>query len=129
GDGGDQITKSSVSSIQAASIWETTPFFRSGEIDVKYKKIRFHLLMLIRLISLGDKMEPFNSKSLDKKCETLKNTLLKETESLRLFEKAVSIYEKSSIDKDKRQYKSESDTELFISAYRQQHQKTELPQK
>ncbi|MFQ1775230.1 hypothetical protein ACK37E_10630, partial [Aeromonas veronii] len=25
GDGGDQITKSSVSSIQAASIWETTP--------------------------------------------------------------------------------------------------------
>ncbi|MGE6113599.1 hypothetical protein ACLHZ0_17635, partial [Aeromonas salmonicida] len=25
GDGGDQITKSSVSSIQAASIWATTP--------------------------------------------------------------------------------------------------------
>ena len=115
--------------VSALAFYKIEQFFRSGEIDVKYKKIRFHLLMLIRLISLGDKMEPFNSKSLDKKCETLKNTLLKETESLRLFEKAVSIYEKSSIDKDKRQYKSESDTELFISAYRQQHQKTELPQK
>ncbi|WP_421249349.1 AIPR family protein [Aeromonas sp. 603359] len=115
--------------VSALAFYKIEQFFRSGEIDVKYKKIRFHLLMLIRLISLGDKMEPFNSKSLDKKCETLKNTLLKETESLRLFEKAVSIYENSSIDKDKRQYKSESDTELFISAYRQQYQKTELPQK
>lgn len=115
--------------VSALAFYKIEQFFRSGEIDVKYKKIRFHLLMLIRLISLGDKMEPFNSKSLDKKCETLKNTLLKETESLRLFEKAVSIYEKSSIDKDKRQYKSESDTELFISAYRQQYQKTEPPQK
>lgn len=115
--------------VSALAFYKIEQFFRSGEIDVKYKKIRFHLLMLIRLLSLGDKMEPFNSKSLDKKCETLKNTLLKETESLRLFEKAVSIYENSSIDKDKRQYKSESDTELFISAYRQQYQKTELPQK
>lgn len=115
--------------VSALAFYKIEQFFRSGEIDVKYKKIRFHLLMLIRLISLGDKMEPFNSKSLDKKCETLKNTLLKETESLRLFEKAVSIYENSSIDKDKRQYKSESDTELFISAYRQQYQKTELPHK
>ncbi|MGL6513815.1 AIPR family protein [Aeromonas hydrophila] len=109
--------------VSALAFYKIEQFFRSGEVDVKYKKIRFHLLMLIRLISLGDKMEPFNSKSLDKKCETLKNTLLKETESLQLFEKAVSIYENSSIDKDKRQYKSESDTELFISAYRQQYKK------
>lgn len=115
--------------VSALAFYKIEQFFRSGEIDVKYKKIRFHLLMLIRLISIGDKMEPFNSRSLDKKCEALKNTLLKETESLRLFEKAVSIYENSSIDKDKRQYKSESDTELFISAYRQQYQKMVLPQK
>lgn len=115
--------------VSALAFYKIEQFFRSGEVDVKYKKIRFHLLMLIRLISIGDKMEPFNSKSLDKKCETLKNTLLKETESLRLFEKAVAIYENSSIDKDKRQYKSESDTELFISAYRQQYQKMALPQK
>ncbi|MGE6117204.1 ExbD/TolR family protein, partial [Aeromonas salmonicida] len=30
GDGGDQITKSSVSSIQAASIWATTPLAIDG---------------------------------------------------------------------------------------------------
>lgn len=57
----------------ALAFYKIEQFFRSGELNVKYKKIRFHLLMLIRLISMGDKIEPFNSNALDKKCEKLKD--------------------------------------------------------
>ncbi len=52
----------------------------------------------------------------------IKNILLNEQKALALFKIAEEIFYSSNIDKDKRQYKSESDTETLISAY-EEHNK------
>jgi hypothetical protein len=93
-------------------------YFRSGDLPSEFKKARFHLMFLVRLLAMGEKLEAFNSKKLDKACESFKKTLSNEQESLKLYKEAISILEKSGIDKDKKQYKSESDTDILIQAYR-----------
>ena len=104
--------------VSALSYYRIEQLFRSGELDPKYKKARFHLMLLVRLLALGEKIDPFNSKKLDKSCELFKKNLLDDKESWSLFNRAVMIFNSSDIDKNKSQYKSESDTEILINAYR-----------
>jgi hypothetical protein len=93
-------------------------FFRSGDLEPGYKKARFHIMMLVRLLALGEKMEPFNSRKMDNFCENFKSKLLNDTEALELFKTAIDIFDSSNIDKEKAQYKAESDTELLIQSFR-----------
>ncbi len=73
---------------------------------------------MAKLLAIGEHLEPFNSKKLDKLCEQFKNTLVDEKRTLQVFTVAQTIFEASGIDLDKKQYKSESETELLLSAYR-----------
>jgi hypothetical protein len=93
-------------------------FFRNGDLDPRYKKARFHIMMLVRLLVLGEKLEPFNSKKMDNLCENFKSKLLDDAEALELFKKAIEIFDSSSIDKEKAQYKAEADTDLLIQSFR-----------
>jgi hypothetical protein len=93
-------------------------FFRSGDLDSRLKKARFQIMMLVRLLALGEEIEQFNSNKIEKRCEEFKSLLLDEKKALTLFNEAVEIFENSGIDKDKRQYKSESETELLLTSYR-----------
>lgn len=104
--------------VSGLAYYRIEQFFRSGDLKSDLKKARFHIMYLARLIATGEHLEPFNSNKLDKSCEQFKNKLINEEESLRIFTTAQAIFEKSSIDKDKRQYKSESETELLLNAYR-----------
>jgi hypothetical protein len=67
---------------------------------------------------MGEHLDPLNSAKIEKKCETFKNILLDENKSLSTFKKAIDIINSSGIDKNKKQYKAESDTDLLITAYR-----------
>jgi len=75
-------------------------------------------MFLVRLLGMGEKLEFFNSNKMERNCEAFKNTLLKETEALSLFKTAENIFETSGLDMEKKQYKSESETELLVSAYK-----------
>ena len=66
---------------------------------------------------MGEKLELFNSKKMDNNCEIFKNILLNESDALKLFKTAQEIFETSGLDMDKKQYKSESETELLVTAY------------
>jgi hypothetical protein len=88
-------------------------FFRSGELSSEYKKARFHLMMIVKLLATKCEDNPLNSNKLEKSCEEFKQILLSDSKALEIFQLASELFEKSGIDLTKRQYKSESETELL----------------
>lgn len=104
--------------VSGLAYYRIEQFFRSGDLKSELKKARFHLLYLARLLAIGEHLEPFNSNKLDKSCEQFKNTLADESKALQVFTTAQTIFETSGVDQDKKQYKSESETELLLNAYR-----------
>lgn len=104
--------------VSALAFYRIEQFFRSGDLKSELKKARYHLMYLVRLLVTGEKLDPFNSNKFDRACEDFKNRLIDEQAALKLFKTAQAIFEKSDIDKEKKQYKSEGDTELLLSAFR-----------
>ncbi|MGJ7030570.1 AIPR family protein [Niabella hirudinis] len=89
--------------------------FRKGSIDSSYKKVRFHILMLFRIINSKTPLPAFNSKKMDKYCEPLITILNDENKTLKSFQKCIEIIEKSGFDKsDKANLKVLSKTKVLI---------------
>jgi hypothetical protein len=103
--------------VSALCYFRIEQFFRSGDLNAGYKKARFHIMFIVRLISMGDKLEFFNSNKMDKNCEKFKLELLDEPKALKLFKTAEKIFETSGLDMEKKQYKSESETDLLVASY------------
>lgn len=102
--------------ISSLCYYKIEQFFRSGDLDTKYKKIRFHLIMAVRVLTMGTKIEPLNSNKLDKQCEALKKILLNDAQCIMLLLIAANIILNSGIDAEKTRYKSESETELMLTS-------------
>ena len=90
--------------------------FRSGELPAEYKKARFQLILISRIIGMGDSLDPLGSNKLEKACEVFKQILLNEAKAKKLFTKAIDIFIYSGVDQTKSQYKSETDTDMLIKA-------------
>lgn len=88
-----------------------------GSIDRKYKKLRFHMIMLARMLSMQTShIPPLNSREIEKKSEAFISILRDEEASASLFETIVHIIETSGIDLSKRQFKAESETDILTKA-------------
>lgn len=105
--------------VSALAYYRIEQFFRSGDLKSSYKKSRFHMLYIVRLLAIGDKLPPFNSNKIDADCENFKQILIDERKALNIFLDAQDIFESSGLDLDKKQYKSESETEMLLAAYRE----------
>jgi hypothetical protein len=112
--------------VSGLAYYRIEQFFRSGDLKSELKKARFHLMYLARLLAIGEHLAPFNSNRLDKSCEQFKHSLINEVKALKIFTTAQEIFEKSGIDQDKKQYKSESETELLLNAYRTHNNSMQL---
>lgn len=104
--------------VSALAYYRIEQFFRSGDLKVEYKKARFHLLYNVRLLAIGEELPQFNSNKIESKCEGFKKILMDEGEALHIFLLAQKIFESSGLELDKKQYKSESETEMLLTAYR-----------
>ena len=67
---------------------------------------------------MGEDLPQFNSNKIEAKCDEFKNTLVDENSALEVFNRSQDIFEASGLDLDKKQYKSESETEMLLAAYR-----------
>ncbi|WP_163340041.1 AIPR family protein [Desulfopila sp. IMCC35008] len=103
--------------VSALCYFRLEQFFRSGDIDSSLKKARFLIMLLVRLLSMGKDIAPFNSKRLEKDCDELKDILTDEDKALELIASAVGLLLDSGINLDKNRYKTESDTETVLKAY------------
>jgi AIPR protein len=104
--------------VSALAHYRIEQFFRSGDLSSENKKARFHILYLVRLLLIGEDLPPFNSNKIESMCDAAKKVLLDENQSLIVFKRAEDIFMSSGLDVFKKQYKSESETDLLLDAYR-----------
>lgn len=104
--------------VSGLAYYRIEQMFRSGELDTEYKKFRFQLMLIVRMLVIGEKLDFFNSNVFDKACEKLKLVLIDDAKSSEVFTRAREVFNLSGLDKTKRQYKSETDTELVVEAFR-----------
>jgi hypothetical protein len=89
--------------------------FRMGHLDKKYKKCRFHILMMLPQLINKDEMPQFNSHQMEKYSGSILAELLDSTKSLELFKKAAEIIDKLGLDlNDRDVFKKQSVTESIL---------------
>lgn len=98
--------------------------FRSGSIDSKYKKCKFHILMLIPLLSSSKNIPRLNSKEMEPYCDTIIEELNDIDKSIKLFEKAILIIEMLGLDLNNRDlFKKQSTTDALLEKARSSKRK------
>jgi hypothetical protein len=100
----------------AFAYYKLESLFKKGSIDTSYKKVRFHILMLFRILNGKDPLPPFNSvKKMGKYCADLLTILNDETKALKAFQKCIEVIDNSGFDKsDKQNLKLVSKTKVLI---------------
>lgn len=100
----------------AFAYYKLESLFKKGSIDSTYKKVRFHILMLFRILNGKDPLPPFNStKKMEKYCADLLTILNDETKALKAFKKCIEVIDNSGFDKsDKQNLKLVSKTKVLI---------------
>ena len=102
--------------VSALCYFKIEQMFRTGDLPNEYKKARFQIMMISKIIGMGAEEDQLNSNKLEKKCEALKQLLLDDRQALNLFSKALDIFKSSGVDITKQRYKAESDTDLLVKA-------------
>jgi hypothetical protein len=93
--------------------------FNAGEIDRKYRKVKFYLTMLVPMIASNDELPPLNSqRKVDRYCEPLIEKLNDEKKCKDIFLTAAQIIDNSGANiEDKQALKSKAMTEQILNAY------------
>lgn len=95
-------------------------FFRNGSIDAKYKKAKYHMLMLFRLVASKKDMCAFDQKEINKYCDNLIGLLNNNEEALNAFIKVTEIIDEVIGDLSNRDvFKRKEVTENLIKNVRQ----------
>ena len=104
--------------LSSLGIYKIEKFTRTGSIDRKYNKARYHILMLFRMANQLNQLPEFNSKSMEDYCDTLINILYDENSALLAFNKAIKVIDDSGIDINNRKLLYQKNTtDLLISEY------------
>ena len=96
--------------------------FNSGELDKKYRKVKFYLLMLVPMLTTNDEFPPLNSlKKVENFCKPMIDKLNDESLCKAIFVAAAKIIEDSGVDvEDKQALKSRPMTDKILAAYKGQ---------
>lgn len=105
--------------LSAYAYYKLDCFFRKGQIDSSYKKVKFHILMLFRVVN-----EPYslpqhlNNKRIENYCQYLLDILVDNDKALEAFNKCLKVIDESGFDKqDKQDVKLVSKTKLLLEYY------------
>ncbi len=91
--------------------------FRSRELAARYKQFRYHLLMMIRLLSSKDRAPVFGTKKIDEYCAHLVALFNDPTKFAAIAAEAVRVAEGSGVDiTDKNQLKQKEKTSVLALA-------------
>ncbi|MEC4991171.1 MAG: AIPR family protein [Oscillatoria sp. PMC 1068.18] len=71
-------------------------FFEQQALNAKdYRQFRFHLLMLFRLFTEGEKLPYLNSKKIEKYCNNIHKSLLDEVKALEIFKRGTHLIDRA----------------------------------
>jgi hypothetical protein len=89
--------------------------FRKGTIDSSYKKVKFHILMLFRILVAKAPLPQFNSKKIDKYCREILDILDDDEKALNYFKECTYIIDNAEFNKaDKQDIKLAQKTKNLI---------------
>lgn len=92
--------------------------FRINSIDSKYKKCRFHLLMIIPYLINQENMPQFNSHKMESYCQRINDVLFDINESATIFNEATSVIDKLKLDlTDRDVFKTQTTNELILNEF------------
>ncbi len=102
----------------ALAYYRLESLFRRRIIDSKYKRVRFHLLTMFRILVSAQDNPPFNSERLmNRFCEPIIDILNDEARYLPLFQQATNAMDGADFDlEDKQHVKQGSKTQILIDA-------------
>jgi hypothetical protein len=105
--------------LSGLAFYRLESLFRSGTIDTKYRKTKFHLLMLFRLIAEEERPPRLDDKrKIESYCDKVINILLDTGSYQSVFLKAVDVINESSLDlNDKLHFKQSSMVDDLIKTY------------
>lgn len=101
------------------SFYRLDSLFNANTIDTKYRKVKFFVLMLFRMLSSSEDIPPLNSqRKVEKYCTPIISILNDQVKTLELFLKAITIIDNSGIDINDKQYiKSKGITDKLIEEF------------
>ena len=94
--------------------------FRAGKIDRKYRRARYHALMLFRmLVSRKERPKHFNSKEMEKYCQNILDALNNEEECEELFKSIVEfiVSKDQDIDISNRKCFEKKETTEYLKSH------------
>lgn len=104
--------------LSSLGIYKIEKLTRAGNIDRKYNKARYHILMLFRMTNQIDQLPQFNSMNMEKYCDHLVKILYNEDSALIAFNKALKVIDDSKIDINNRKLLYQKNTtDLLIDEY------------
>jgi hypothetical protein len=104
--------------ISALSLYKIESYFRSGVLDPKFRRARYHAMMLFRIIISGENLPKFNQKKMDDYCKEIYDVLKNNTKCLALFKGIVFyiILRGDDIDIDNRKcFERKETTDYLLS--------------
>ncbi|KYQ82996.1 AIPR protein [Acinetobacter sp. NRRL B-65365] len=101
--------------LSAYAYYKLDYLFKRGQIDPSYKKVKFHFLMLFRILNEPYELPNLNSKKIEDYCETLFKILNDPEKCIIAFNRCIEIVDRSGfIKSDKQDVKLVSKTKILI---------------
>lgn len=82
----------------AFAYYRVDQLFRSHNLDAKYKKCKYHLLMLLPRLIMDDPRPGFNARGIEEYCDGILKELENTTKSQLIFNKAAETIQNSGVD-------------------------------
>lgn len=99
----------------AYAYYKLETLFKRGLIDSGYRKVKFHLLMLFRMLNEKEDMPRLNSKKMEQYCKVLLDILYDDDKAIKAFKKCCKVIDEADFDKaDKQDVKLVSKTKNLI---------------
>ena len=99
----------------AYAYYKLETLFKRGLVDSSYRKVKFHLLMLFRMINEKEELPKLNSRKMEQYCKVLLDILYDDDKAIKAFKKCIKVIEEAEFDKaDKQDVKLVSKTKNLI---------------
>ncbi|OEF98950.1 hypothetical protein BHF71_10590 [Vulcanibacillus modesticaldus] len=99
----------------AFALYKLDLFFRTNKLPKEAKRMRYHILMLTRLLVAGSDMPNLNSPKIREYCKPLTELLLDNEKSLAVFENIIEKIKKSGIDLgDRKVFEKKETTDILL---------------
>lgn len=99
----------------AYAYYKLETLFKKGQIDSSFRKVKFHILLLFRLLNEKEEMPRLNAKKIESYCNRLLDILYDDQKAIKAFTKCCKVIDDADFDKmDKQDVKLVSKTKTLI---------------